>query len=338
MLFSCEEIEKAILFISSKLTEEWLTVYPLGHGTVTIRVGSKNSKVLSFFSEIIPLGLALVALSELEKFDRLIYKLNIQSNERLSSILEALCAARYKKKGYDVELEPSADKGRSSDFLVRFGDEWIYFECKKEYSHEGRYYKSLSNYVNVITQKILARAELKLPSSYRIDVILSKRVQENTLSTVIDKICERIDAHEYNQWLEIDGMKFAVNSKETKVELPSLHVRQALIKVGTTPTRLGEESAHIQVIYKPFGNKELQKVRRIIKEASGQLPENSRGVIVLETSQAERIVRIAEEKLREPKYRQVIAILITGNGAWSVPNINHQDVPLDFLKIAVLPP
>jgi hypothetical protein len=48
------------------------------------------------------------------------------------------------------------------------------------------------------------------------------------------------------------------------------------------------------------------------------------------------MLKIAEEKLREPRYEQVIAILITGNGAWSVPNTRHQSFPLDFLKIAVL--
>lgn len=121
------------------------------------------------------------------------------------------------------------------------------------------------------------------------------------------------------------------------MELPPLHVRHFMMKVGTTPTKASEENARIQVIYNPFGSKELQKVRHTIREANDQLPRASRGVIILETRHAERIVRIAEEKLRELRHRQVIAILVTGSEAWSLPNAIHQDFSLDFLKIAVLP-
>jgi len=177
-----------------------------------------------------------------------------------------------------------------------------------------------------------------LPPGYRIDVILSKRVEESTLNIAINAIIECLDIREYNQWREFDGIKLAVNSKDTKVALPSLHVRSAMMKVGPTPTKLGEENFHMQVIYKPFGNKDLQRVRRIIKEANNQLSRTSRGIIILETRQPERMLKIAEEKLKEPRYAQVIAILIAGNGAWSIPNVRHKDFPLDFLRIAVLPP
>jgi hypothetical protein len=318
--FSCEEIEAAILFLSDKLDREWLTVYPSGSGSVSIRTGPKMSNGLSFFSVVVPLGLALIELREMKEFGRLIQKLSIQSNERLSSILEALSAARYKKAGYEVELEPSTESGRFSDFRVKFEGESIYFECKKEYYRESKYYKRSSEYVNNITERILKRAESKLLPTCRIDILLSKRIQENELNHVIDRICECIDAHEYNQWQETDGIRFAVNSRETKVKLPSLGVRQYRMKVGTTPTKMGEENAHIQVIYDPFGSKELQKVRRIIKEANEQLPRKSRGIIILETEHTKRMVGIAQEKLVEPRYEQVIAILVTGNGAWSVPN------------------
>ena len=71
-----------------------------------------------------------------KKFSRIIDKLNAKSNERISAILEALSAAWYKKKGYEVELEPTVEKSRIADFRVRFGNEWIYFECKKEYPQE----------------------------------------------------------------------------------------------------------------------------------------------------------------------------------------------------------
>ncbi len=335
MPLSCEELERTIAFLSDKLDKEWLTFYPWGH--VFIKVGPKNSHGLDFFSEVVPLGLTLITLSDLKTFDRLTNKLNIQSYERLSAILEALSAARYKKKGYEVELEPTTGNGRSCDFRVRFEDEWIYFECKKENPRESKYYKRYEKYVNGVIARILTRVESKLPLTHRVDIILSKKADENMLNTLIDKILECLEAREFNQWKEVDGIKLAVNSRETQVKLPPLHVRLGRITVGTTPTKVSQESAHIQVIYNPFGSKELQKVRGIIREARDQLPQTSRGIIILETWHTERMVKIAEEKLKEPGYGQVIVILVIGNGAWSVPNALHQNFPLDFVKIAVLP-
>jgi hypothetical protein len=338
LLASAEEIEKSILSLYDNLAEEWLTVYPLGGGSVSIRVGPKNSQGLDFFSVIIPLGLALFTLAELEGFKRLVEKLGIESNERLSSILEALCASRYKMKGYKVELEPPTGKGRHSDFRVNFGSEWIYFECKKEYPRESKHYKNLSKYVDGITQTILKNVKSKIPSEHRLDVILSKRTEEQTLRSVIDRLCECLGSEEYDSWQEIDGVKFAVNSKDVHVELPSsLYVRKFDIIVGTKPTKASEESAYFQIIYEPFGSRELQKMRRIIKEASDQIPKMSRGVIVIETFHSERLLNIAEEKIAKPRYSHIVSILVKGNRVWSVPNPRHSDFSLDFLRIAVQP-
>jgi hypothetical protein len=107
--------------------------------------------------------------------------------------------------------------------------------------------------------------------------------------------------------------------------------------VGTTPTQLSETNAHIQVVYDPYGSKELQKIRRLIREAKDQLPTNMRSIIVLETAHTKRMVNIAEEKLKQSGYENVITVLVTGNGAWSVPNPLQSNFPLEFVRTAVLP-
>jgi len=96
-------------------------------------------------------------------------------------------------------------------------------------------------------------------------------------------------------------------------------------------------NAHIQVVYNPYGSKDLQKVRRLIREAKDQLPTNMRSIIVLETLHTKRMVNIAEEKLKHPGYENVIVVLVVGDGAWSVPNPLQSGFPLEFVKTAVLP-
>ena len=68
-----------------------------------------------------------------------------------------------------------------------------------------------------------------------------------------------------------------------------------------------------------------------------QLPIKSLSVIILEINHTEKMVKLAEEKIKQVGFEHIIAILVIGNGAWAVPNPNYQYYPLDFLKIAILP-
>jgi hypothetical protein len=256
--------------------------------------------------------------------------------ERLSAMLEVLTAGRYKLAGYHVEFEPKTKKG-FADFRVRFLDEWIYFECKRENPTASKYYLKTQQYVNELIEQVLAKAESKLPVTQRIDIIIQKKTSIPFLATVAEEISNYIDEEQFNQWRSLNGIRFSINTRETKLQLSGMRARQLRIQVGTTPTQLSETNAHIQVVYDPYGSKDLQKVRRLIKEAKEQLPTDMRPIIVLETEHSERMVKIAEEKLKQAGYENVAIILVIGNGAWSVPNPLHSDFPLEFVKTAALP-
>ena len=62
------------------------------------------------------------------------------------TILEALSAARFQMAGYAIELEPPLKTGKVSDFRVKYFDEWIYFECKKENMSKSKYYERYQKY------------------------------------------------------------------------------------------------------------------------------------------------------------------------------------------------
>jgi len=251
-------------------------------------------------------------------------------------MLEAFVVARYKLAGYDVELEPKTDKG-FADFRVKYQDEWIYFECKRENPTASKYYLKTQQYVNELIEQVLSKAESKLPVTRRIDIIIEKKPNISFLHTVAEEVSNYIDGEQFDRWRRLDGIRFSISTRETKLQLSGMRARQLRIQVGTTPRQLSETNAHIQVVYDPYGSKDLQKIRRLIREAREQLPTETRSIIVLETEHTERMVRIAEEKLRQAGYENVVVILVIGNGGWSVPNPVHSGFPLEFVKTAALP-
>ena len=333
-----QQIERAIAFLQDRLDEEWLTLYPFySSAHASVKTGAKRQQTLDFFSTLLPLGSSLLALRELRGFDKIISKLSLHSYDRLSAILEVLSAARYKIAGYEVELEPSTQKGRFCDFKVRFENEWIYFECKKENPTESKYFKRAQGYANELVDLVLLKVEDKLPLTHRIDIILHRRPQRNLSAKLVDSISKCIDAGQFNEWKRFGEIEFAVNPRELQIEPPlALSVGLGRGKVDTTPKPL-TQVMNIQVFFDPYGSKELQKARRLIREARDQLPHDSRSIMILESLHSQRLVKIAEEKLKKTGYENLIAILVTGNGVWLALNQRHQGFSVDFVKIAVLP-
>jgi len=331
-----EQIKQAIDFLCREMDDEWLNLYPFySSAHASVSVGPKLQQAIDLF-DMLRLALALDTIIALAESKKMLKRITSPSYERLSTMLEVFTAARYKLAGYDVELEPQTEGG-FADFRVRYQNEWIYFECKRENPAVSKYFLKNQQYVNDLVKKVLSKAESKLPVTHRIDVIIEKKSKVPLSTKLADAISDDIDCRRYNLWRTLNGIRFAINDRQTKLELSGKRSRLLNIKVGTTATQLSETNAHIQVVYDPYGSKDLQKIRRLVREAKDQLPGEMRSIIILETLHPERMVSIAQEKLKQPGYEKVIVILVVGNGAWSVPNPLQSSFPMEFVRTAVLP-
>lgn len=328
-----DDLERAISSIRDMLDDSWLRVSIFDSLSIDIGNGKKHG--FNFFLHIVPLGMALDTLRNLVGLDRLIQKLQTHSIERVSAILEAVSAARYKEAGYIVELEPPTDDGHYCDFRVGDGDEWAYFECKIEYSTESKPFQTYMKKVDEIRDTISSEFTSRLSPSHRIDVVIKKSPGKREVEELIKAISQSIDVQDFNAWKECSGMIYAINSRSIKVDGYPTCVHSLQMKVGPEPKQVGETNSEIQIIYNPFNNQMLQKVRSIIKTARDQLPKASRGVILLETRYPDALIHVAEEKLREESYLHVCNIVLIGNTRWSIPNPHIPSFTLDFLNIAV---
>ena len=63
------------------------------------------------------------------------------------------------------------------------------------------------------------------------------------------------------------------------------------------------------MIYNPFGKKEIQKLRRIVKEAKNQIPKSSRGCMIIRSVHSKPLVDIANEKLVQLDYQREMMFL-----------------------------
>jgi hypothetical protein len=332
-----EQIERAIAIIQDRLDDDWLTLYPFySSAFASVKTGAKLRQTLDLFSTLIPLGSALLALKDLAGFDKLISKLRLDSYDRLSAILEALSAARYKIARFDVELEPNSRKGRFCDFRVRFENEWIYFECKKENLIESKYFRKAHEYANELIDLVLSKVEGKVPPTHRIDILLHRRPEKNVLTKLVESISEYTDAGQFCKWRRLGDIEFAVNSREVQISPPPELTVGIGRGTGDSIPKPVTQTMNIQVLYDPFGSKELQKARRLISEARTQLPQDSKSIIILESLHSRRFVKIAEEKLKQPGYENIVAILVTGDNVLLALNQRHEAFSIDFIKTAVL--
>jgi hypothetical protein len=338
-----QQVEDVIVFLRDKLDDEWLTVYPFGSSVlVNVKTGARMGEALDFVSIVLRLGFALLALEKLEGFDKLTAKLNHHSHELRSTIVETISAARYKLARCDVELEPSNQRGKFCDFRVRLQDEWIYFECKKENLIESQYFKKAKELADELVDLVHARVGARLPPTHRIEIRLHRKPLRSQLPKLADSISNCMDTCRFDEWKILGETEFAVRSREHRiVPHPKLTMLSGRCIATTTPKAISQ-IMDILVFFDPFGSKELQKARGLIREARKQLPRDSRSVIILECLHPKRMIKVAEEKLNQAGYGNIIAILVvgdvsTGKERFLRVNAPHLSFPGDFLKIGISP-
>ena len=328
--FSQEEIQTSIKVISRHLDREWLVIYTLG--MVTLKTTPNNSHGLDFLKEVIPVGLALGKLSGMPNFYQLVRRLNTESFERLSTILEVKSAAKCVSLGHHVELHPKADNGKHSDFRVNVNNKWIYFECKMENPYESDYHKRTSKYVSDLATHATEAVKKYADSTHRVDIILKSKQYGKPLEKLIQDIVSTYESKEYDVWKGNESARFSISSRKNAPQPESGVANYMVLSIDQpgVPKQAIPENAEIHITYDPYGSKELQKIRRLMKEAKEQLPRASKGVIILSVSHPAKIALVAQEKLRNQRYSHIACILVVGRETWLVPNPQHPDFPFDF--------
>ena len=173
-------------------------------------------------------------------------------------------------------------------------------------------------------------------NKYRIDIIMHKQLPRKYIMEFYKEVKSAIINKRYGKWIGFEEIEFAINNRMDYIDFQPQPVKAAIAIVPDRPIQISDENFLIRIFFNPFGNKELQKIRRILKEAKNQIPKSGRGIIILEVNHTEKMVDIVQEKINQRGYEHIIAVLVVGNGAWSVPNIIHQNFPRDFFKIAVV--
>ncbi|MGI0043279.1 MAG: hypothetical protein ACRD47_06175 [Nitrososphaeraceae archaeon] len=314
--FSIQEIKSAINFISSNLKDDgWLVVYPgllsengmsITHGSliVKIQIASRNGKPLyhfcRFMDEIVPLGLDLLQLRKLPRFESYLKRLNISSHERTSAMLETFVAARAKRSGFGVEIEPPNGKGGLCDLRVsktRLRD--IYIECKALNSYESELHQKRQVFLQGLSLNIWKRSISYIPSGRSIIIELPGDYRRrNTMETWVESILSALKNKEYDEWKLVDGIRYRIHFGQYT---GTLRARELMVGSGSTPGWYEVQ------ITSPIGNAS-SSLRSEIKEAKHQIPDKQQGAIVVQTQDFDILTSIATERLSGRDYKNIVCI------------------------------
>lgn len=319
-IWAALDIQAALDAIASVLHDEWLTVY--AGGAMQIQIGPTAWHIVNFYSDLIPLGLALASLRDLAGYDALVHKLQIRTPQRLSALLECWAAAAYKIAGYEVELEPAIASGKCPDFRVRFQESWVYGECKRELVFASTYFLKAGAFAQAVLRQI-DEVALPIPDGRRADVFLyGPRPPIGVVQVIINTLGGLIADQRYGVWTPVGHHRVSVclNPYGMAITTPPGYTSMASSTVSDKAGPLRDPTrTRARVLLPCYGNKEVQKVRKIIVEAARQLPHDARSIIFLEIDHTASMVSVVQGKLGLPGYQHVGGALLTGNGAWFVP-------------------
>ncbi len=317
--FSINEIRSSINFIFNNLEDdEWLIIHPgslllgtgvsITHDVLLTRIqitmpkhGRPLYNLCDFIKEIVPLGLDLIQLRHIQNFGRLIEKLNIPSHERTSTMLVIFVAAKLLRSGYSVDLEPPNKKGGFCDLKVcKPGQNDIYIECKALNSHESELKQKRQNFIQALSDHILRKTISLLPPDRSIIVELPDNYMRRPKTDLwIDSIISSLKDKEFDQWKQVTGIKYRIHFGSYSGTLPA---RYLVVGSGITP------GFYNVLITSAMGNAS-STLRKTIKEAKHQIPDNQYGVIIIQTQDFDILTNIATERLSRQDFSNIICII-----------------------------
>lgn len=340
--FTFEEIKESIEFISTRLEDdEWLIIYPrlvnlgqtsISHGNLVTEIqiasfedGQPLYHLCNFLEDIIPLGLNLLLLRSLANFDRYIQRLNIPSHERTSTIFEIFVTANCRCSGYDVLPEPSNGKDGFCDLKIWKGKNELYIECKSLNSIDSDLYQKRQSFIDALCEHVFEEASSYLRDRQRIVIQLPSNYRRKAKTDSWNyQIISSLNNDKFDEWLEIDGIKYCIYTGQFDSILPARHLAACC----------GMRSGWFDVqIISAMGNAS-SRLNKIIKEAKKQLPDNRKGVIMIQTQYSDILPNIAKDKLATEYYKNIVCIIGVDASHYTtiMKNDIYSDLDCDFTK------
>lgn len=303
-----KKIESFIRIFEDKLSEEYLKVYPPGF--LSLNVGEKANAGLNFIDDILPLGFSLLSLRKKTGYDRLISKLNKTSHERLSAIIEAIFASKYKDGGFQVRLEPPVQNNKLADFKVKKNGEWIYFECKAENLYESDFLKTRSDLFSKIKSEINNHFK-----NLEIDIWIKRKLTNKDIYLLMEEVKQKLKERVFHCEIDIYGNTFILN------QLPDNQNNENVIRVYTCY----------------FGLKEQKRISNLINRAKKQIPTTgNKGIIIIKSNKLEIARCVAREKVSRDDFNNIIAIVIIEMGKGEIIlNPNNQEFLKEFIDFCI---
>jgi len=303
-----EQVENAILTLEKHISNQYQ--YSENHVSVIVRESDKLSHGMNVFDDLLPALIFAHCYFGKDLPASLIQKI-INKKQLADTIFELKCMGMFLDK-YKISYEPRLDTGKVPEFKISLdGSVDIYVECKSQHQEDSEYLKKYNRVANKIIDKLNKSIFIKNTwgNSHRTEVYPTRYIHDSE----IDELVQKLDGFNFSDLVD-PGKNITKNiliicvPREQEPRF-SKGLRVSSVTVGTTPTKISHENAHLIISgWEGVIIQSRRSQRKLLAEARKKLkdiPKGSLGLICIQTYGAMKFLPDIQKLMSQQEYASV---------------------------------
>lgn len=302
------EIENAILSLERHISNQYEFIEE--EVFVTICESDKHSYGMNVLDDLLP-ALIFAHRYFVKGLPNTLIQKIINKRQLADTIFELKCMGMFLGK-HKISYEPPLDTGKVPEFKISLdGAVDIYVECKSQNQKDSEHMKKYNRVVNKIMDKLNKTAFIKNAwgNGYRTEVYPDQYIHDPE----IDELVQKLDGFSSSDLSE-PGKNVTDNiliicvprGQEPKFDKG---LRMSSITVGTTPTKLSYENAHLIVSgWEGVIIQSSRSKRKLLTEARKKLkgvPKGALGLICIQTYGALKFLPDIQKLVSQIEYASI---------------------------------
>jgi hypothetical protein len=300
-----EQIEGAILTLEKYISNQYQ--YVENYVSILVRESDKHSHNMSVLDDLLP-GLIFAHRYFGKELPATLIQKIINKRQLTDTIFELRCMGMFLDK-HKISYEPRLDSGKVPEFKISLdGAVDTYVECKSQNQWDSEHLKKYNRVVNKIMNKLNESVFIKNSwgNGYRTEVYPTRYIHDSE----IDELIQKLDGFSFSDLVDL-GKNITKNiliicvprEQEPKFDKG---LRVSSVTVGTTPTKVSHENAHLIInAWEGVNIQARRSKRKLLGEARKKLkgiPKGALGLICIQAYGAMKFLPDIQKLMLQKEY------------------------------------
>lgn len=237
------------------------------------------------------------------------------------TIFELTCLYYFSRNGFFFQYEPDiceAGANKKPDFRLKKGDIDLFCECKQLRIGESKSELRFSEQCNYLVQNLGKDFELQLfEKNLRLEVNLITSPSTHALDELVKMLKQISERPEGISELPVqvgEGLEYMIGAqdKPNHFTIKTMGFGSMRLTAGK-PRRLGNPETgspegEIAIFSRDLAERQSETLRREIRRAKNQLPENKPGVVIINRAKLSVAQQEIQKRMNGTQYDNIIAI------------------------------